>query len=297
MSVLNLSSTISSFTASSLGRKSTIVCEQAQRAPACSVKFLRRLGLLGSTLAFTSSSLIGSRIETSFALTSSPQSSNRQAQKVMALASPVEVLVKAAVGEPDKLGDCPFSQRVLLTLEEKKIPYEAKYIDSDNKPQWFLDANPEGKVPVLKHKDAWVADSDVITKILEEEVSEPSLQVPEEKASVGSKLFPSFVKFLKSKDATDGTEGTLVSELTALNEHLKENGPFVNGESVSSVDVSLVPKLYHVETALKHYKDWFIPQDLTHVHDYLKAWKSRDSFKKTAAPTEVVIRGWAKHLA
>lgn len=37
----------------------------------------------------------------------------------------------------------------------------------------------------------------------------------------GSKIFPSFVKFLKSKDPNDGSEQALLDELRALNEHLK----------------------------------------------------------------------------
>lgn len=37
----------------------------------------------------------------------------------------------------------------------------------------------------------------------------------------GSKIFGSFVSFLKSKDANDGTEQALVAELSALDEHLK----------------------------------------------------------------------------
>lgn len=36
---------------------------------------------------------------------------------------------------PKNLG--PFSQRVLLTLEEKNIPYEVTLIDVDNKPEWY----------------------------------------------------------------------------------------------------------------------------------------------------------------
>jgi hypothetical protein len=31
----------------------------------------------------------------------------------------------------------PFSQRVLLTLEEKKVTYEMKLIDVSNKPKWY----------------------------------------------------------------------------------------------------------------------------------------------------------------
>ncbi len=39
----------------------------------------------------------------------------------------------------------------------------------------------------------------------------------------GSKIFSSFVKFLKSKDPSDGSEEALVEELKTLNEYLKTN--------------------------------------------------------------------------
>lgn len=48
----------------------------------------------------------------------------------------------------------------------------------------FLEVNPEGKVPVIKDEGKWVADSDVITQLLEEKFPEPSLKTPEDKASV-----------------------------------------------------------------------------------------------------------------
>lgn len=37
----------------------------------------------------------------------------------------------------------------------------------------------------------------------------------------GSKIFSSFIKFLKSKDPSDGSEQALLDELKALDEHLK----------------------------------------------------------------------------
>jgi glutathione S-transferase len=30
----------------------------------------------------------------------------------------------------------PFCQRVLLTLEEKNLPYDMKFVDLGNKPEW-----------------------------------------------------------------------------------------------------------------------------------------------------------------
>ncbi|KAK1550134.1 hypothetical protein Q3G72_014371 [Acer saccharum] len=117
----------------------------------------------------------------------------------------------------------PFCHRVQLTLEEKKIPYKLHLVNLNDKLQWFLDIRPEGKLPVVKFDDKWVPDSDVIVGILEEKFSEPSLITPPEFACVGSKIFPTFFYFVKSKDSNDGSEQALLEELKASNEHLEEN--------------------------------------------------------------------------
>ncbi|XP_042011669.1 glutathione S-transferase DHAR2-like [Salvia splendens] len=206
----------------------------------------------------------------------------------------VEICVKAATGAPDILGDCPFCQRVTLTLEEKRVEYKQQLINLAAKPQWFLEVNPEGKVPLIKFDDGkWIPDSDVIVGILEEKYPNPSLAAPPEVSSVGSKIFPTFFKFLMSKDASDGTDHALLDELKALDEHLKTKGPYVNGADICAVDMSLAPKLYHLDVALGHFKGWTIPQSLTHVHKYKELLYSRESFKKTQAAKEHVIAGWA----
>lgn len=212
---------------------------------------------------------------------------------VAQMAEALDVCVKAATGSPDKPGDCPFTQRVLLTLEEKHIPYNTKLINLSDKPDWFLQISPEGKVPLVKIDDKWIPDSDVITQILEEKYPEPSLATPPEKASVGSKIFSTFVAFLKSHDPNDGTEQALLNELRALDEHLKANGPFINGEKISAVDLSLAPKLYHLKIALGHFKKWSIPEEFSCVHNYIQALFSRESFLHTKAAEEYVIAGWA----
>ncbi|KAJ8766054.1 hypothetical protein K2173_020570 [Erythroxylum novogranatense] len=204
----------------------------------------------------------------------------------------IEICTKAASRDPNVLGDCPFTQRVLLTLEEKKVEYKMHLINLSDKPQWFLEISPEGKVPVAKIDGKWVADSDVIVGILEEKYPEKSLKTPPEVASVGSKIFPSFVKFLKSKDPNDGSEQALLDELKALDEHLKAHGPFIAGEKITAADLSLAPKLYHLEITLDHFKKWTIPANLSHVHNYKKTLFSRESFDKTKAGKEDVIAGW-----
>ncbi|XP_025887527.2 glutathione S-transferase DHAR2-like [Solanum lycopersicum] len=75
---------------------------------------------------------------------------------------------------------------------------------------------------------------------------------------------------MESKDSSDCTEQALFDELKALEEHLKAHGPYVNGQNVCSVDMSLAPKLYHLKVALGHFKKWSVTESLTHVRNYMK---------------------------
>lgn len=118
----------------------------------------------------------------------------------------------------------------------------------------------------------------------------------------GSKIFSTFIGFLKSKDPNDGTEQALLDELSIFNDYLKENvwlfsaafvflhfvcdffpinlkiytkyffsqGPFINGKDISAADLSLGPKLYHLEIVLGHYKKWAVPDSLNFLKSYLK---------------------------
>lgn len=47
-------------------------------------------------------------------------------------------------------------------------------------------------------------------------------------------------------------------------------GPFVNGKEVSAVDLSLGPKLHHLEIALGLYKNWSVPDSLPYAKSYMK---------------------------
>ncbi|XP_062602424.1 pyrimidodiazepine synthase-like [Saccostrea cucullata] len=54
---------------------------------------------------------------------------------------------------------CPFAQRSLLVLAHKNIPHEVVNINLKSKPEWFLQKNPLGKVPVLEQDDKIVYES------------------------------------------------------------------------------------------------------------------------------------------
>ena len=49
-------------------------------------------------------------------------------------------------------------------------------------------------------------------------------------------------------------------------------GPYIAGEKITSVDLSLAPKLYHLDVALGHFKKWTVPASLTHFHKYKEVY-------------------------
>ncbi|CAL9134346.1 unnamed protein product [Musa acuminata var. zebrina] len=94
--------------------------------------------------------------------------------------------------------------------------------------------------------------------------------------------------------STPRLEQALVDELHGLDEHLKQHGPYVNGENISAVDLSLAPKLFHLIIVLDHFKGWKVPENLTYVHAYVKLLFNQESFEKTKlAKDEYVTAGWA----
>ncbi|GIL83292.1 hypothetical protein Vretifemale_12128 [Volvox reticuliferus] len=216
---------------------------------------------------------------------------------VTAMASTV-VYVK---GDPvaNKLGDCPFCHRVLLTYERKKVPYTMEFIDFANKPAWLQEASG-GKVPVIKEDGKpYMPDSDVIVVHLENEYPEPSMKssVPPE---IGAKLFPAFRGVLMGPPEEQAEkQALLVSELKAINDYLEAHqaeGPLFGGQQINATDAAVSPKLYHTIVALKHFKGWELPEEFVAIRRYMQAIKQLPEWQKTDYEEATLIKGWEKHM-
>jgi glutathione S-transferase len=192
----------------------------------------------------------------------------------------------------------PFCHRALLVLEEKHVPYCKTLIDFAAKPQWLLGVNPAGTVPVMKElaTGEWTVDSGVIAEALEARFPEPALGVMQGAGDAGGAVFGAFKDFAKAGDAEAAAkEAALVAALREMEEHLRAGGPYVGGATPNATDVSLMPKLYHATVALRHFRGWELPAELTAVRAYMAAFMARDSWQKTLYSEELVIKGWERH--
>lgn len=144
---------------------------------------------------------------------------------------------------------CPFVQRSVITMKIKNVDFDVKYIDLENKPDWFLKISPFGKVPVLQIGEDVLFESAVINDYLDE-MNPPSLypQNALEKAKnrawieFGSELIMNMFQWSIANDleAHDRTKQTYLENLEKLENHLN-NTPYFNGESLSLVDAAYAP--------------------------------------------------------
>lgn len=203
---------------------------------------------------------------------------------------------------------CPFAQRTRMALMEKSIDFELTEIDLDAKPDWFLEISPYGKVPVIRHDDTVVYESAVINEYLEEVFPDhPLLPTdPAQRATAriwidfaNVRFTPHVYKLMLAQD-TEGQEfqkRKLSEALHAMEfEGLRalSDGPYWLGAEMTLVDLTFLPHLQRF-VALKHYRDFDIPEDHTRLHAWRALMETRASVQEMRWPDETYIKNWAKY--
>ncbi len=148
---------------------------------------------------------------------------------------------------------CPFVQRVTALLEAKHVPYDIEYIDLSKKPVWFLNASPNGQVPILITDDDHVLfESDAIVEYLDETTSDPiSAHDPVKKAQDRAWSYLASKHYLVQCGAQRSTNehtlekgrATLGTAFAKMEARLGE-GPYFNGDSLGMVDIAWLPLLH-----------------------------------------------------
>ena len=144
----------------------------------------------------------------------------------------------------------------MIVLRAKGIDFKITHITADDKPDWFLEISPHGKVPVLWVDDDILFESSAIAEFLDETVAprlHPEDPVKRARNRAWTDFTPDFAKaingvnYAKSKDdqvtAMDSARKALARLEEALTQERGNKGPFFNGEALCVVDAAYAPFL------------------------------------------------------
>ncbi len=191
---------------------------------------------------------------------------------------------------------CPFVQRSVITLEEKGAPYEIEYIDLADKPAWFLELSPLGKVPILRVGEAVIFESAVINEYIEETAPGPRLHPADPLArahnrawiEMGAELLRKGHKVISGKDEVATRQGAAQarSVLARFEEELEARGaaPWFNGEAFSLVDAAVASGLQRLTWCEAIVPSLAIFADLPRVSAWRDALLARPSVQRSLVP-------------
>ncbi|HEU4343441.1 MAG TPA: glutathione S-transferase family protein [Candidatus Binatia bacterium] len=192
----------------------------------------------------------------------------------------------------------PFSWRVMLTLELKRLPYESKLLEfskQDHKSSEYLKLNPRGKVPTLKDGDFVLYESLAIMAYLDRKYPDPAIfgETPQETGRIwrsisetdsyvippGTKLaIPIFFgKGLEKTNEIQEAASAIREELRRVDTALADSDWLV-GARVSAADIALFPLIQLIlrvasKDAAKPLKLGLLPLDQSYPN--IAAWVKR----------------------
>jgi len=203
---------------------------------------------------------------------------------------------------------CPYAHRTRLVLAEKKVQFELKEVDLQNKPAWFdQSVSAYGKVPALEHEGASIWESAVINEYLDEVFPNPPL-LPNEAGRravariwidyANTRFTSAFGNVLRNpSDAATKELGEVLQfiEREGLSK-LASTGPYFLGASPSLVDFAFYP-WFERWPALEHYRGFALPRELPKLGRWIEAVRELESVKAHENNAAYYIERYARHAA
>ena len=141
---------------------------------------------------------------------------------------------------------CPYAARVRIVLAEKGLDVDVVEIDLSDRPAWFYEKNPKGRVPVIEEDSEHpLPESAVIMEFLEERYPEPSLLPadPADRAAARLLIFRDddlTGPYYALRREEDGARERFDAALGRLDSLLAEQ-PYLGGAEYGLADIGLVP--------------------------------------------------------
>ena len=171
-------------------------------------------------------------------------------------------------------------QRAVILMRAKKVEFDVTYINLREKPDWFLEISPHGKVPVLVVEDQPLFESNAIAEFLDEVVPprlHPEDPIDRARHRAWTDFVPDFAKALSgvyyTRTREEVEEGLAqapkrVQRLEEAVERERGNdGPFFSGDTLCLVDAAYAPFFQRFEFAER-----YLETGLLDSFPLVKAW-------------------------
>jgi len=191
---------------------------------------------------------------------------------------------------------CPFAQRTRMVLIEKAIPFTLTEIDlSKEKPAWFKDISPYGKVPLILHQGKRIYESTIINEYLDEIYPRPPLMPKDPYGRAQARIWmhycdnyflPAMSRVSRGKpEELEEAKTKLVEQLRFIDKEglrkLSDEGPFFLGPDLSLVDIQFAP-FFERFLAYDAAFDVRLPDDCARLKDWFSHVQGCKSYRETA---------------
>ncbi|KAL2739711.1 pyrimidodiazepine synthase [Vespula maculifrons] len=194
---------------------------------------------------------------------------------------------------------CPYAQRIHLVLDAKKIPYDVVYINLTQKPEWFLEKNPFGKVPCIELEGGEVLyESLIIAEYLDEAYPQNKLCSLSPFAKAKDKLlidrFNGVITNMYKLYAGTSVDRDLYNEALSSLEYfdrelVKRRTPFFGGTSPGMLDLMIWPWCERADIIRILRGDEFIisRERFLRLFEWRNAMKEDPAIKKSYLDAEI----------
>lgn len=173
---------------------------------------------------------------------------------------------------------CPFVQRVTATLEARNIPYNVEYISLKEKPDWFLQASPNGQVPLLiSEQGTTLFESDAIIEFIQDEYGPLQLGLTNEQRAIERAWSYQAVKhYLPQCGAMSARDKvtyqkrleSLCKAFAKAESQLTGKTKFFSSNELGNIDLAWLPLLYRADLVQQ-----FTQHDFLLNFPKISAWK------------------------
>ncbi|MEO1017508.1 MAG: glutathione S-transferase family protein [Pseudomonadota bacterium] len=184
---------------------------------------------------------------------------------------------------------CPYVQRAIIVLTEKRIEHRRTYIDLANKPDWFLKLSPLGRTPVPKAGNAVIFESQVIVEYLDEITAgtlHPTLPLHKARhrswIEFGSETLNAIAGFYNASEFTDFEAKARALRLKLERIDREIAGPFFAGDNFHIVD-AVWGTVFRYFDVFDRISDFGLTSNLANIARWRAALSTRSSVQRAVA--------------